>query len=501
MSYNNKNIKLINKLEKWNKNPHSFDLERYLLDNIKNGLEYCEVLADFYINTDRPEKVLEVFVKYLKKDKGTVKCIEHICDIINSTTPDTENILGLLLLLNELKEDDPKVLSMIIGVYQEYGWTDRIVEIIGELPEDSDINYKVDYYTKLLYSEIDEYIEKAKPFFNSIDIKSFSKEMWISLGSAKFYSGQVKEGLLYHFGGEDFRPQEFTSSYKPISIEEDFNNKSIIITTYRGMGDSMILSRFLPKFIEKYPQSKITICTEKPLVPLYENIRGVDFVGTSEDCSGILYDTCLGVNHLAHFIRDNLVDTEDKCIYHEWINYPSSYDDKWLKELKISGPIVGINWKGSMSLGGTGRSSRNTSRDIELIEFIPIVEQYSNYTFVCLNPDISDEELTILNKYTNVVIPSKIKDFADTAAIINMCDIVVSTDTSIATLCASLSKDIIIMAKFWPDYRWLYFNKWWDLSRLNITVHRKYSKSASWTTVIFNVIKSLSYLEHKCLKN
>lgn len=492
MTYDNKNLDLIKKIEKWQGDPTKFDLEQYLIKNKNKGFEYSEVLADLYVRSGHPEKILNVFVEYLKQDAGVVKCIEHICYLINETTPDSENVLGLLLLLNELKNDDPHVLSMIVGVYQEYGWSDRVLELMGDLPKDANVHCKIDYYSKLLYSEIQENIEKSIPFFKELNIKELPIETWVGLGSMKFYSGAVKDGLLYHFGGEDFRPQEFINSYDPVSINEDLSGKKIILTPYRGMGDSMILSRFLPKFIKKYPDTNITVCTEPSLVSLYEEIEGLDFVGTPDECAGISYDMCLGINHIAHYLRDELVDSDDNCKDHEWVKYQSRYDEKWKERIKINDrPIIGINWKGSMTLGGGGRSSRNTSRDLNLDEFINVVDQFPSYTFIALNPDISEEEHNILKSRTNVIIPDGIKNFGDTSALINMCDVVVSTDTSISTLSASLSKNTIVMAKFWPDYRWLYYQKWWDLDKVDIEVFRKKNRNASWTTVLFDVIRSL----------
>ncbi len=46
-------------------------------------------------------------------------------------------------------------------------------------------------------------------------------------------------------------------------------------------------------------------------------------------------------------------------------------------------------------------------------------------------------------------------DFADTAAVIAMLDLIITVDTSVAHLAGAMGKAVALLLPFSPDYRWL----------------------------------------------
>jgi len=508
MQYDNSNFELKQKLINWNKDPVKFELEGipYLKEQAKESFEYAEVLFAYYIAAGRIFEADGIIVDSFKNDLIAKKYLEMFFLLYDQFSDTPDEALWAVTLLNKIEptiEKHSKLISVLTqaGRYKE---AMQEQEKLNELyPNAIDNTMLASSY---LFSNVPEYIEKGKELLKDIDVeKLYPSEIAVGLASAKFYAGEVYDGLLYHFGGEDFRPKNFVSK-KPIpnSNTVDFNDKRVVITSYRGMGDSMILSRFIPKFIEKWPKVKITIATEKSLIPLYKNIPGVSSVGDINSCAGKIFDVCLGVNMLARYIKDQLMNDEGKIPYHEWIAYPKEYDILWKDRFPSDKPLIGINWKGSQRLGGAPSSDiddgRNLSRDIELNDFKYIIEMHTNKNFICLNPDISTEEKEWLHQQSNVIIPKKLRDFGDTAAIINLCDAVVSVDTSITTLSASLSKDTIVLAKYWPDYRWLHYEKWWDLSKMNISVFRKSEPDANWFYPVCNAMKELLKYDRTSIK-
>lgn len=520
MKFNANNEELIKKVHEWNENPElmASEFETFMKEKIENseGLEWYDLLIKLKGNSQTEESAVDIYsvlLQLLSKSDEVRYFLEKYFSLFNEMSDTAFEPLTVATIIRDSivvpekpdeeasNEDKLKYevahqlythwTSVVSGLYNEMKMEYKAFEEIAPLIDSmSDIGKA----QTLLFSNIPENIEKGKELVKLIDCDELYEKKdpsVIGAGSLKFYSGINYDGLIHHFGAEDFRPHEFIHLRTiPNHTKANFNGKSVVVTPYRGMGDSMILSRFIPKFLEKYPGVKLSIATEKPLIPLYEGIKGIHHVGDIESCAGMIFDYCLGVNHLARYLRESLVDDRGHTPAYDWVSYSDSYDKKW-EYLKDNKPI-GINWKSSQRLGGTGGGVRSNQqykgRDIDLREFIVIVKSFPNKKFIVLNPDVTDEEKSLLTTLDNVILP-KIKNFGDTAAIINACECIVSVDTSISTLSASMHKRTIVMAKFWCDYRWMYNDLWWKEGVS--TVFRKDELNASWVIPIFNTIETL----------
>ena len=82
-----------------------------------------------------------------------------------------------------------------------------------------------------------------------------------------------------------------------------------------------------------------------------------------------------------------------------------------------------------------------------------------------------------------------LRDFADTAALIEAMDLVISIDTAVAHLAGALAKPVWIMLAFSPDWRWLLGrddSPWYPTARLF-----RQSKPGDWDGVVRDVAASL----------
>jgi tetratricopeptide (TPR) repeat protein len=108
---------------------------------------------------------------------------------------------------------------------------------------------------------------------------------------------------------------------------------------------------------------------------------------------------------------------------------------------------IGIAWRGS----ATYKRDHIRSMAIEIIE--PLLD-IAGVKFYALHPDIKDSERPIISALGIQELSDGIGDFADTAALMETLDLVISVDTSVAHLAGALNRDVWIMLPFSCDWRW-----------------------------------------------
>jgi tetratricopeptide (TPR) repeat protein len=111
-------------------------------------------------------------------------------------------------------------------------------------------------------------------------------------------------------------------------------------------------------------------------------------------------------------------------------------------------PRVGLAWSGNPMQ----RNDHNRSMTLsQLLDHLP-----SEFEYYSVQKEIreADKETLRLNPSINLCGPY-LETFADTAALLQTLDLVVSVDTSIAHLSGALGKPTWVLLCFLPDWRWL----------------------------------------------
>ena len=85
----------------------------------------------------------------------------------------------------------------------------------------------------------------------------------------------------------------------------------------------------------------------------------------------------------------------------------------------------------------------------------------------------------------------ELNDFADTAAVMSLMDLIITTDTSVPHLAGALARPVWVMLQRNPDWRWLREREdspWYPTMRL---FHQ--STRGDWDSVIAKVVDALSH--------
>jgi hypothetical protein len=77
-------------------------------------------------------------------------------------------------------------------------------------------------------------------------------------------------------------------------------------------------------------------------------------------------------------------------------------------------------------------------------------------TFVSLQKDPRPDDKVFLSERTDIVdLTADLADFAETAALLSCLDVVITVDTSVAHVAATLGRPTWILLPYLPDWRWL----------------------------------------------
>jgi Flp pilus assembly protein TadD len=206
--------------------------------------------------------------------------------------------------------------------------------------------------------------------------------------------------------------------------------KRLLVTHEQGLGDTILMSRFLGSLPETFDQ--VTALVQEPLLRLlsYQDSR-LRIVSSAE---GIDYDLwcptmslpfCLGIRSVGD------LPTEP------WLRVPASAGS--------GGKLrIGLNWAGNPSF------HYDRVRSAHLHDMAPLLE-IPGVEWVSLHKGHRE------NEADDFGLPQPLRDaedFYDTAVVIAGLDMVVSTETAVPNLSAALGVPTCVLAAVDYDWRW-----------------------------------------------
>ncbi|MDB4336061.1 hypothetical protein N9996_00555, partial [Synechococcus sp. AH-603-M21] len=148
------------------------------------------------------------------------------------------------------------------------------------------------------------------------------------------------------------------------------------------------------------------------------------------------------------------VSPENPIITEPYIKTTEELTAKWAGILgSKDNPVVGINWQGNPNPEKNNFIGRSLS-----LEIFATITTKTNATLLSLQKGFGSEQLeTCSFKDRFVSCQDQVNDtwdFLETAAIIANCDLVITSDTSVAHLAGGMGKTTWLLLKKVPEWRW-----------------------------------------------
>jgi tetratricopeptide (TPR) repeat protein len=251
---------------------------------------------------------------------------------------------------------------------------------------------------------------------------------------------------------------------------EDLRGKTILVTPEQGFGDTILMARFLRELADM--GAKVRLNVKAPLRRVFETLEGVDqFVFTKDDVVGCDYwSPMMDLPRFLNTTIDTVPAPTKLAIPQDSIDRAKALTKPFADDLKI-----GVLWSGSVTYRANHKRSFSHTQFLQLAD-IPGVQMFSLYKGPLADAFHADGTSCVI-----IDAASNDRDFADSAALINELDLVITMDSAIAHVSGSLGANVWNLLH--SEAYWLYepfpdHTPWYSSMRLV-----RQDKSGDWDTV------------------
>jgi hypothetical protein len=238
-----------------------------------------------------------------------------------------------------------------------------------------------------------------------------------------------------------FAPQR-RSFRQPQWLGEAVAGKTILLHAEQGFGDTLQFIRYAPLLAGQ--GARVISEVQPELKQLLSQLPDVTVIAAGEALPP--FDLHCPLLSLP-FAFGTPPATIPACI--PYLCAPADRVARWQARLPEGGPRAGFVWSGSST------HNNDANRSIALKQLSALFEDPALRCF-SLQTELRAADREVLRGLPNLLhLGDDIGDFADTAAIISLLDVVISVDTAVAHLAGALGKPVVILLPHAADFRWM----------------------------------------------
>ena len=248
--------------------------------------------------------------------------------------------------------------------------------------------------------------------------------------------------------------------------------KRVLLVPEQGHGDLIQFSRYAPLLAAQ--GARVSVQTYVELHALMRTLEGVDAVVNPDDAEPES-DIIAPLLSLPFVFGTELTSVPGDVPY---LQAPVDRLAAWRACLGAhAGRRIGLAWRGTQHI---------PKRSVPLTALEPLLSA-SDVEFHSLQKEPAGEHPAVIDHH------EELRDFAETAALISLLDLVVTIDTSVAHLAGALGKPVWIMLHHAADWRWLLDRNdspWYPTARLF-----RQNQAGDWDGVVANVVRELKAIK------
>jgi hypothetical protein len=441
--------------------------------------------------------------------EGRLDAAEQTAADILATHPDHPATLHLLGLVRWRRSDTPGAIASIERAVSLPGadasWHSNLTELyrlVGRLDEavrhgKRGVELKPDnadawYNLGIVHSDRNEIVEAIACERHAIELNPDHAGAHFELGEALLLDGD------YRTGWDEYEWRFKIAGAPPlVPVElaargwsgEPLHDKTLLVIADQGFGDVVQFMRYLPLVADRCGNLVVACGAEMtPLVaPILDDVSGrtsktIRMFQLWKDAPQ--FDCYMALSSLPRLFGTTLDTIPTDTPY---VRVDADRFAHWRSRLRALTPgghrRIGLVWAGRPTHG----NDRNRSLALKALEPLATLD---DVTLVSLQKGDAGAQVSgYYGAVPLINVAPEVRDFQDTAAIIENLDLVVTVDTSVAHLAGALGRPAAILLPFAPDWRWLRHRSdspWYPSVRLY-----RQTQPRDWNGVVTQLVQDL----------
>lgn len=492
------------------------DLRRYedALASIEHAITLAPGYIDAYLNRGATQKLLSRHEDALRSYDEILKLApDHVAARIHRGTSlialeRREEALTEFDIVLDVDRDNVDALTCRGGLLHDLGRNDEGLECLHRAmaitPDAADATYNCGIIHMSLgrHDKALEYFERAcaiKPTSASLSNRGLSlvelrrheeamacyaqsqaiedtPEVRYNVGICQLQLGNLPGG----FEGYEWRWEANTAlKYKQRTFTqpkwsgaESVGGKTVLLYGEQGYGDTLQMCRFVKDVAAR--GARVILNPQSGMQHLLADTEGAALVTEAGrelpsfdyHCSLMSLPLVLGIT----------VDTIPATV--PYVRSQPARAARWLEQLGTANkPRIGLAWSGNQD----HRNDKNRSLSFDTLR--PLLT--GEYEWISLQKEVREDDEVLLRDSPVLHVGEQFRNYTDTAALVELLDLVIAVDTSVAHLAGAMGKPVWLVLPYNPDWRWLLHrddSPWYPTARLFRQPAR-----GDWDSVIANV--------------
>lgn len=461
------------------------EAEKYYLALKNSNYENLDLdinLGILYDKIGHHLKAANLFIEAIRKYPHQAELYFHLGNIYTNFN-ESENALEWY---NKAIELNPHYIDAYLNIGSLLFNDRKIVEakkLYEKMISDGITDHRVYYSLAIILYELKDYTQAKKYFETSLVIDPDCIDTHIGYSETLLIKGEYDKGWK-EYGWRLKKDKQYYHIINKIPKNlSEIEGKKVLIAGEQGIGDNIMFGRYLLLINNIVPSFSFLL--RKDLHKLFSYSLKDKNITILDKAKFENFDYVIPLLSLPELFGTN----KDNIPATNYINYDSELHNKITQYFDTNRIKVGICWRGKLE------PKYNRKRHIKLKQLLTAFadDNLNRFSLFNLQYEFNKEESDLLvdNDVSNLM--AEILDISKTALIIKNMDLVITVDTSIAHLAASLNKPTWLLLSYSPDWRWLVdtdYSPWYK----TVKIFRQ-NELENWDNVIQQLKEELIKLE------